>query len=160
MPAAVFPAMGEAPPAPMMEDLVAAIHTFPHATALGSDRYHPRILLRLAPNLLQALLDIFVLCELLGAWPSVIRDVLIALLPKPAGGLRPIGIFPTFIRVWFRLRAPVVRQWERANERPFFFAGAGKGAEVALWLQAAHLEGAALARRASAASLVDLVKAF
>ena len=66
----------------------------PPGPTLGSDRYHPRNLLRLAPDLLEALLQIFVLCELLGAWPSVITDVLIALLPKPAGGLRPIGISP------------------------------------------------------------------
>ena len=100
------------------------------------------------------------LCEIIGAWPTVFTDVFIALLPKSSGGFRPIGIFPTLIRVWFRLRAPVIRAWERAHERPYFFAGCGKGADVALWLQAAHLESVALAKRASAASLVDLVKAF
>ena len=143
-----------------MDDLVAAIRTFPADTALGTDAYHPRILLRLGPSLLPALLNVLYLCELLGSWPQAISDVLIALLPKPAGGYRPIGIFPSWVRVWFRLRAPYVREWERAHTRPFFFAGEARGADVALWLQAAHLEHAALSRRESAATLIDLVKAF
>lgn len=57
------------------------------------------------------------LCEILGAWPTVISDGLIALLPNPAGGLRPSGIFSTLIRVWFRLRAPIGRAWEHARLR-------------------------------------------
>jgi hypothetical protein len=106
------------------------------------------------------MLRIFVLCEILGEWPTAIDGVLIALLPKAAGGLRPIGIFPTFVRVWFQLRAPYIRRWEADHERPYFYAGAAKGADVALWLQAAHLEHAALTQQAAAATLVDLVKAF
>ena len=112
--------------------MLTAIRSFPCSTALGTDQYHLRILLRLDPRLLSALLKVLVLCEIIGAWPTVITDVLIALLPKPTGGLRPIGIFPTLIRVWFRLRAPLIRAWERAHERPYFFAGSGKGADVAL----------------------------
>ena len=160
LPAPCSPPLAAPPPAPTVRELITAIRSFPAGTAFGSDQYHPRLLLRLDSRLLSALLKVLVLCEIIGAWPTVITDVLIALLPKSSGGLRPIGIFPTLIRVWFRLRAPVIRAWERAHERPYFFAGCGKGADVALWLQAAHLESAALAKRASAASLVDLVKAF
>ena len=61
----VVPPMAAPPPAPTMDELVAAIRAFPQATTLGSDRYHPRISLRLTPDLLKALLLICVLCELL-----------------------------------------------------------------------------------------------
>ena len=127
---------------------------FPSGIALGTDACHPRILLRLGPSLLPAFLKIFALCEIIGAWPTAIIDVFIALLPKTSGGLRPIGIFPTLVRIWFRLRAPYVRAWEHSHSRPFLFAGTAKGVGVALWLQAAHMENAGLSRGASAASLV------
>ena len=156
----VFPPLAQRPPTASVAYLVAAIRTFPADTAIGTDAYHPRVLLRLGPSLLPALLKVLFLCELLGSWPGVITDVLIALLPKLAGGFRPIGISPTLVRVWFRLRAPYVREWERTHARLFFFAGEARGADVALWLQAAHLEHAALSRRESAATLIDLVNAF
>ena len=73
---------------------------------------------------------------------------------------RPIGIFPTSIGMWFRLRAPHVRSLERAHERALFEAGQGRGADAAVWLQAPYMEGACMAKRSLAAALRDLVKAF
>ncbi len=98
--------MTSPPPTPTIAELVAAPLSLLLGTALRTDRYHPRILLRMPACLLTAMLRIFVLCEILGEWPSAIDGILIALLPKASGGLRPIGIFPTFVRVWFQLRAP------------------------------------------------------
>ena len=109
-PPVAFPPLRVKPPAASVAELTAAIRSFPVDTAVGTDAYHPRVLLRLGPSLLSARLKVLFLCELLGAWPRAITDVLIALLPKPAGGFRPIGIFPTLVRVWFRLRAPYVRE--------------------------------------------------
>jgi hypothetical protein len=141
-------------------ELVEAILAFPAGTAIGTDRYHPRVLLRLSPSILIALMTLFGLCEILGMWPSVVTDVLIILLGKPAGGFRPIGFFPTFVRVWFRARSKHIRRWEQEHSRTFFYAGNGKGADTAAWLQAAVMENAALSRTAAAASLIDLTKAF
>jgi hypothetical protein len=90
----------------------------------------------------------------------MVTDVLIALIPKASGGLRPIDIFPSFIRLWMRLRSDDIREWERLHARTFLFAGQRKGANVALWLQAGMLEQAALSKAVSAATLIDLVKAF
>jgi hypothetical protein len=106
------------------------------------------------------MMQIFALCELLGRWPTVITDVLIILLAKATGGFRPIGIFPTFVRVWFRARSRHIRAWEQSHDRPYFYAGSARGGDTAAWLQAAIMENAALSRTAAAASLVDLVKAF
>ena len=80
-------------------------------TGLGSDKQHmaPRALLRLSEEARAMLLHIFLAAEALGAWSEALDLVLIILLPKPDGGLRPIGLFPTMIRLWMRARATVAR---------------------------------------------------
>ncbi len=95
-----------------------------------------------------------------GRWPEGVAVVIIALLPKPDGGHRPIGLFPLLVRVWARLRKTAAQSWEKDHERTFFYAGAAKGANVAAWKLAARAEGAAANRAAYAASLLDMVKAF
>ena len=116
-----IPTSSFAPP-PSVQDLLAAVRSFPEGTAIGSDAFHPRVLLRVSEAALALILKLLCLCELTGTWPLAVNNILIALLPKPSGGLRPIGIFPSIIRIWMRLRAPAIRLWERAHERPFFFA--------------------------------------
>ena len=99
IPPAVFPQLELAPPAPTQPELVTAIMLVPIGTALGTDMYHPRILLRLALALLSALLKMLVLCEVIGNWPSSITDVLIALIPNISGGRRAIGSCLTLIGI-------------------------------------------------------------
>ncbi|CAK0832443.1 unnamed protein product, partial [Prorocentrum cordatum] len=41
-------------------------------------------------------------------WPAATR---MALIPKPAGGVRPIAPLPLMFRLWSRLRQPVCSQW-------------------------------------------------
>ena len=55
---------------------------------------------------------------------------------------------------------PVARAWQAAHERPFFYAGAANGAEVATWKQAARAEVGAGVRAEYAVVVLDLVKAF
>jgi hypothetical protein len=108
-----------------------------------------------------ALVRIFILAEVLGKWPDLIGIVLICLLPKLDGGRRPIGLLPSMVRLWMRIRFNVVRSWEAAHDRPFFYAGPRKGAKVAAWKQAARAELARVMEHVSYASmLLDLVKAF
>ena len=94
LPLVAWPSTSCAPPEPTTAMLIEAMHNFPEGTALATDRYHPHILLRLNPAFLDTLIKVFILCETLGIWPSAITDDLIALMPKPAGGRRPIGISP------------------------------------------------------------------
>ena len=47
--------------------------------------------------------------EALGTWPAAWHLVLIVLIPKPDGDRRPIGLFPTAIRIWTRARSTVAR---------------------------------------------------
>ena len=77
--------------------------------------------------MLQALINLFMLCELLGAWPEAVGYVVIALLTTKDGGFRPIGNLPTFVRVWFRARADEIKRWEALNTRSYLFAGVARG---------------------------------
>ena len=88
--------------------------------------------------------------------------VIIALLPKSHGGLRPIGLMPFLVRIWCRARKEVTTQWEELNHHPFLYAGKGMGADVAAWKQAARAELAATFqyRIGYAQALLDLVNAF
>ena len=83
--------------------------------------------------------------------------VITALIPKGGGGLRPIGLLPTLVRLWARIRAGEVQQWEAENERSYFYGGRGKGAA---WKFAARAEAVRLQGAEYAAVLLDQDKAF
>ena len=152
--------MGATMPLPCVELVRRACASFPAATGLGWDRFHPRALLRCSDAAIEALIRIFMLAEFLGKWPDAVGVVIMALIPKTDGGRRPIGLFPTLVRIWMRVRLPVAQEWQRAHERPYFYAGPTKGASVAAWKQAARAELGASLRLDYAAVLLDLVKAF
>ena len=88
--------------------------------------------------------------------------VIIALLPKSDGGLRPIGLMPFLVRIWTRARKAISMQWEKENQHPFLYAGKGMGADIAAWKQAARADLATTAqfKVGYAQALLDLVKAF
>jgi hypothetical protein len=86
--------------------------------------------------------------------------VLIVLLPKADGGLRPIGLFPTIVRIWMRARVTIARVWGSQNALPSIYGGAGMGAQRAAWEAAFIAELAALRDMVHVDSMLDLVKAF
>jgi len=98
---------------------------------------------RISTALLTLLIQILTMCELTGRWPNAVALVLIALLPKTDGGFRPIGLIPFLPRLWMRVRRRIASIWEAANHRPYLYAGKGKGANVAAWVQGATAELAA-----------------
>ena len=156
-----FPVQQLVAPAPLV--LWAFDHataSFPVATGLGADNVSPRALLRLPDALRLVLLRILMLAERLGQWPQALNLVLIVLLAKADGGLRPIGLFPTLVRVWMRARSAAARAWEAAHALPGVYGGAGRGAQRAAWAAAFAAEASARRGRQHVASLLDLVKAF
>ena len=86
-----------------------AAASFRIETRLGADNIAPRAVLRLPVEARLMLIRIFLAAEALGDWSLALNLVLIVLLPKPDGGLRPIGLFPTLVRLWMRTRAAVAR---------------------------------------------------
>ena len=137
-----------------------ALMTFPIGTGLGWDAIHPRALNRLDDATIQALIDLLIVCEKTGKWPTATDLVVIVLLPKTDGGWRPIGLLPFLPRIWMRVRRPVTLEWEKKQERKYLYAGAAKGAAVAALKQAARGERANLWGTAYGQALLDLVKAF
>ena len=117
-----------------MHEIRQAALTFPLQTGLGGDNISPRAVARLSDPLVQWLGRILHMAETLGIWPQVWHLVMIVLIPKADGGRRPIGLFPTLIRIWMRARSPVARQWEARNALPCFFGGKGMGAQRAAWM--------------------------
>lgn len=71
---------------------------FSASTGLDADNNAPRAVLRL-------------LDESWMSWSAALNLALIALLPKRDGGLRPIGLLPTWIRIWMRATPCVARAW-------------------------------------------------
>ena len=137
-----------------------AASSFPIGTGLGSDNIAPRAMLRLSDVALLALALLLTCFEALGEWTRALDLVLIVLLPKADGGFRPIGLFPTIIRLWMRSRVCIARAWEAANALPSLFGGAGMGAQRAAWEAAFAAELAALRCSDHVQVLLDLVKAF
>ena len=88
--------------------------------------------------------------------------VLIALLPKPDGGFRPIDLLPIPPRIGMRARRKAARRWEELNSREWLCTGKGKGVNVAAWKQAFFAELAATMKHSVEyiQTLLDLVKAF
>ena len=148
------------PPALAGALLREAAATFPTATGVGSDNIGPRACTRLSDGALGALAVILMACERVGCWPHGIWVVLIVLLPKPDGGLRPIGLFPTVVRIWMRARSRIAQAWEAAHASPLLFGGKGMGAQRAAWVAAFQAEAAACDQLSHVTALLDLVKAF
>ena len=96
-----------------------AAATFPSGTGLGWDKLHPRAIARCSDAAVLALVRILLAAELLGRWPELVGVVIACLLPKPDGGRRPIGLLPSVVRLWMRIRLDVARAWQRQHERPY-----------------------------------------
>ena len=140
--------------------IAAAAATFPADTGLGADNVSPRAVCRLSDDGLRALAHLFALFEKTGEWTEVLNLVLICLLAKADGGLRPIGLFPSPVRLWMRSRVFLARTWEAQNALPQIFGGKGMGAQRAAWEAAFIAEMASRRNLEHIAALLDLVKAF
>ena len=153
--------MGPALPRPTVADIHAAAMKFSADTGLGWDAAHPRVVRRLPDYVVVRLIDILMEAEALGHWPKSVAVTIIALLAKPTGGHRPIGIFQFIVRLWMKLRKEYAQAWERRNEREYFYAGPAKSALRAAWCQSATAESSASYTRLHwAATFLDLIKAF
>lgn len=130
--------IGEPPSQRTVDVIRWAAATFPAGTGLGWDALHSRALCRLSDETLLRLAAILHACERLGRWPSSLDGD--NRPPAQKWEFRPIGLMPLLLRVWMRSRRYIAQQWERANDRPYLYAGAAKGAEVAAWKQAVRAE--------------------
>ena len=124
----------------MVEAICQAAMTFLVGIGLGWDGIYPRAICRLSQSTLGWLAKVLYHCETTGEWPRLIDVVVIALLPKSDGGLRPIGLMPFLVRSWTMARKAVAMQWEQEVQHPFLYVGKGMGAEIVAWKQAARAD--------------------
>jgi len=140
--------------------LRAASRSFPEETASTADGLHVRHFSLLSDEALLCLAKLFVLIELLGDFPVAASFVLVALLEKPAGGFRPIGIFPGIYRLWIKCRRDLCQAWELRFDQPFFAMSRGRRVTDPVWRHAVSQEAATLGGEEAAGLLWDLVKYY
>ena len=71
------------------QQVLDAYKSFPAGTGLGWDGIHPRAILRMSPETVQAIADLLHACEATGRWPVAVELVVIVMLPKPDGAFDP-----------------------------------------------------------------------
>ena len=143
-----------------VQDVRAAAKSLPVNTGVGIDNEAPRAIDRLSDNAIEARIDVFQACEGEGVWGDYNTNVLTVLLPKPDGGVRPIGLLPTFIRIWSRDRMREARKWEADSANPCLFGGKDMGAQKAAWLASFRAEVTHLAQKEKIQTLLDMTNAF
>ncbi len=141
------------------EQLRHASRSFKTQTATTYDGFHPRHFACLSDDALQALGTILQTVELTGRWPRQLECVVTALLPKPKGGHRPIGLLPAVYRVWTKARRELTDRWEVEHARQYLSSAKGNGPLDTMWRMGARQE-AGIAEGAQAGIVADDLAAF
>lgn len=97
-----------------MEQLRRVLKLFAENVGLGFDCNNPRAWSCLPDEYLERLIDLMMASEESPALPSS-RTTILFFIAKLGGGVRPIGLIVSILRVLGRLRLPLVRDWMRAN---------------------------------------------
>ena len=63
--------------------------------------------------------DLLIDVERTLTWPEQIQTLVYFLVPKTPTGERPIGLMPSIVRVWERMRKPILDQWMIFQTRIF-----------------------------------------
>ena len=148
------------PPRPLPAELRAAALRYKKRTGVGVDNLWPRWVAWLNDSTLDALSGLLYIIEGLGFWPSAVMATVMKQIPKKTGGRRPIGLLATLVRIWEKLRKPLVVEWRQQAQYDFNAAANGESSERAVWRQSLLAEAAVARGDATAGVLVDLVKAF
>jgi len=142
------------------KSLRSAGNTFSHRTTATYDGVYPRHFALLSDSALKVIGIFLENIEKCGTWPSGIDTVAIALIPKPKGGVRPIGLFPGLHRLWTRARRDVTQAWEDEHNRSYFAARKGNRAIYTVWRQSLEAEISTANQRSTASVLIDLRSFF
>ncbi len=134
--------------------------SYTHRTAVSVDGFAMRHFMLLSDAGLEVLSGIIELMEATSELPRQLDVVLLAMLPKPAGGYRPIGVFPGLYRLWGKARRPYCKEWELKHHRSYFGCGEAAGAVDLVWRQCFRSEAATSSGKHAATLLWDLVKFY
>ena len=123
---------GEAPtePAVSAEGLRQASKAFKKRTC-AVDGWHPRHYSLLSDGALSCLGWLPHMCEVLGDFPAVTRDVQVGLITAKR---RPIGFFRCLMKLFVRARQEPVRRWESKHAmQTFFNTGPSRQTTDSVW---------------------------
>ena len=132
------PSVSDANELPQLEvegptGFAAVVSSFKPKTGIGVDAIHPSVWSRISDKGKQLFTDLLHDVELTLAWPAQIQTLIYFLVPKTPTGERPIGLMPSIVRVWERMRKPVMDQWLISQSRSYDWACKGRSAELAAW---------------------------
>ena len=127
-----FSDLCDLPPLPSLQKnphkLKQAACSFKKRTGLGTCSFHPRWAALLSDDTLAWLGAFMDELENTGetAGVELVRSMLLMMIQKLDGGLRPIVLFTFFFRLWARARKDIVREWERSCQRDYDWAVVGR----------------------------------
>ena len=104
------------PPPLAAIDILRASSSFKARTSV-IDGWHPKHMASMSEQCRSSLADVFNEAELCGDFPSTQSQLVVKLLPKPTGGVRPIGLFRGLFRVWSRCRQHLARAWQASRSK-------------------------------------------
>ena len=146
---------------PTAQCIRAVANSFSSFTAVGNDHINPHSFAALSDDALSCIALIMTSSINSGTMPTALSSISMALLPKPSGGWRTIGIFTTIVRVFMRwTRRHITDLWEGTFVRPGWFGQRGRTCQQATWTLSLAGEFAQATGQAAASALIDLEKAY
>ena len=112
-----------------------ASRKFKASTGLGVDRINPRLYGQVCEAGQEAIAGVVNHVERKLQWPAQVNLLIYFLMQKPEGGNRGVAKLPSLVRLWERVRYPVMAEWYRKAARDYDWACAGGTAEMAVWHQ-------------------------
>ena len=127
-------------------------------TTACTDGLPPKGIGWLSQGLLEGLAEMGNLWVEKGRWPTNEQTVHIALIPKPTGGERPIGLFRSIVRVICKAVAWDGLKWFEAQDIPQLNTSKGRRIGDAIWR--AQMRSQIGEPRYAGEVMIDLMKAF
>ena len=102
------------------QQLKAASSLFVERTAKGSDGFHVTAVQHLCEAGLRSWAKLCEACEMAGAYPRQVEQILAVAFPKKGEGVRAIGLHPALLRLTLKARKPDYDRFEEAISRKHF----------------------------------------
>ena len=133
----------------------------PSRLGVGCCGFHPRQFRLLSDAAIAAIIALWGAMLRVGAVPKAIRLLNILLIAKAVGGVRPIALIASVVRILNRwLRRTAGETWRKATLRDYSHGSKERSTVALAWKTAALAEYSRWSGLASAVALLDLVKAF
>ena len=142
------------------EQLRAASLCFSTSTSSAGGGFHPMHFSMIDDTSLEVVAKMLTVIECLGHFPRQLSVITFPLIPKPKGGVRPIGLFSGLFRLWSRARRPLADRWLADNPRPYRACGAHRSPETCVWRQALRGEAASGRSHFAVSFLWDMRKFY